>query len=247
MRISPPKPFTFEEGEQAVLLLHGFTGTTNHMKMLGKYLHEKGYTVHAPLYKGHGLSAEELTKTTPEAWWESAYEGYKFLQNQGYKEITVCGISMGGVFACKLATLFPVKNLITMCAPMAKREKDSLMKRMLSYAKTYKEFEGKAAEVIQEEVKALEQMPFEALADFNDMVLETSKSLHRITAPTLIIQGCLDDHVYQASAEIIYEGVSSTHKTLKWYEESGHVITMDKEKMHVFEDVHTFLTQPKDH
>lgn len=245
MRISPPKPFTFQGGERAVLLLHGFTGTTNHMRMLGKYLHEQGYTVHAPLYEGHGVSPEELTNTTPKQWWNSALEGYHALQEKGYEDISVIGISMGGVFACKLAMLFPVSTLVTMCSPMVKRDKDSLKKRMLSYAKTYKEFEGKTFDVIQEELTALEKFPFEALNEFKDMVLQTKEELSTITAPSLVIQGILDDHVYQESAEVIYQGVSSSLKEIRWYENSGHVITMDKEKKQVFEDVHAFLEKAK--
>ena len=55
MKIIAPKPFTIESGKRAVLLLHGFTGNPNDVKRLGRYLAERNYTVHAPLYKGHGL------------------------------------------------------------------------------------------------------------------------------------------------------------------------------------------------
>ena len=36
MQIKKPQPFTFEEGERAVLLLHGFTGHTADVRMLGR-------------------------------------------------------------------------------------------------------------------------------------------------------------------------------------------------------------------
>ena len=35
MRIAQPKPFFFEAGKRAVLLLHGFTGTSADVRMLG--------------------------------------------------------------------------------------------------------------------------------------------------------------------------------------------------------------------
>ncbi len=43
------------------------------------------------------------------------------------------------------------------------------------------------------------------------------------------------------SANIIYDNVESDDKEIKWYEESGHVITFDKEKEQLHEDVYNFL------
>lgn len=63
MKIVTPKPFTFKGGDKAVLLLHGFTGNTADVRMLGRYLNERGYTCHAPQYKGHGVPPEELVHT----------------------------------------------------------------------------------------------------------------------------------------------------------------------------------------
>lgn len=41
MKIAQPKPFTFEGGEKAVLLLHGFTGNSADVRMLGRFLEKK--------------------------------------------------------------------------------------------------------------------------------------------------------------------------------------------------------------
>jgi carboxylesterase len=43
------------------------------------------------------------------------------------------------------------------------------------------------------------------------------------------------------SANIIYKEVESEKKDLKWYENSSHVITLDKEKEQLHEDVYAFL------
>ena len=50
MQIKLPKPFFFEEGKRAVLLLHGFTGNSADVRQLGRYLQKKGYTSYAPQY-----------------------------------------------------------------------------------------------------------------------------------------------------------------------------------------------------
>ncbi len=41
MKLVAPKPFTFEGGKRAVLLLHGFTGTTADVRMLGRFCKKK--------------------------------------------------------------------------------------------------------------------------------------------------------------------------------------------------------------
>ena len=76
MRIAQPKPFFFESGKRAVLLLHGFTGNSADVRMLGRFLEKKGYTSLAPHYKGHGVPPEELIHTGPEEWWEDVLAGY---------------------------------------------------------------------------------------------------------------------------------------------------------------------------
>ncbi len=42
MQIKLPKPFFFEEGKRAVLLLHGFTGNSSDVRQLGRFLQKKG-------------------------------------------------------------------------------------------------------------------------------------------------------------------------------------------------------------
>src|SRR3954454_17443830 len=98
MKVVAPKAFTLEGGKRAVLLLHGFTGSTKDVKRLGQYLHKRGYTCHAPMYSGHGVTPEELLLTSPADWWQDVVNGYYHLKNLGYEEIAVAVISLGGVF-----------------------------------------------------------------------------------------------------------------------------------------------------
>src|SRR5699024_10260190 len=110
MKIKDPEPFTFEAGNRAVLLLHGFTGHSADVRMLGRFLESKGYTTHAPIYRGHGVAPEKLIETTPEQWWDDVVQGYQHLQQLGYKEIAVAGLSMGGVLGLELAIHNPIKG-----------------------------------------------------------------------------------------------------------------------------------------
>src|SRR6185437_15627604 len=99
MKIKPPQPFTFGSGPRAVLLLHGFTGSSADVRMLGRFLEKNSYTTYAPHYKGHGVPPEELIISTPAEWWEDVVNGYNMLKQAGYEEIAVAGLSLGGVFS----------------------------------------------------------------------------------------------------------------------------------------------------
>ena len=243
MKVVAPKSFTYRGGEKAVLLLHGFTGSTADVRRLGKHLQRHGYTCHAPLYKGHGIEPNVLIQTGPKDWWLDVIDGYNFLRDEGYKEIAVAGVSLGGVFSLKLGIERPVKGIVLMCAPAEGKNINDLYKRVLNYAKGFKKFEGKDEEQIIEEMKEFEQTPMRSLKELQQLIIETRGKINQINSPIFILQGSLDEPLYQKSAQFIYENVNTNDKQMKWYEHSGHIITLDKEREKVYEDVHTFLNK----
>jgi carboxylesterase len=241
MRKLVPRPFTFKAGKRAVLLLHGFTGNSADVRMLGRFLEGKGYTCHAPIFKGHGVPPEELIHTGPEDWWQDAMAGYEFLKNEGYEEIAVAGLSLGGVMSLKLGYTVPVKGIVPMCAPMHIKTEEVMYHGVLGYAKEYKKMEGKPAEQIEAEVKELEKSTMVTLKALQDLIKEVRENVDMIYAPTFVVQARHDHIINPDSANIIYNEVESVHKEIKWYEESGHVITLDKERDQLHEDVYAFL------
>lgn len=243
MKIVQPKPFFFEHGPRAVLLLHGFTGTSADVRMFGRYLEKKGYTSHAPHYRGHGVPPEELIKTNPDQWWEDVVEGYEFLRSKGYEEIAVAGLSLGGVFSLKLSMEYPVLGIAPMCAPMSMKTTDLMYEGVLQYAEQYKKYEGKSEEEIEREVAALREQTMDSLPELQQLVKDTRATLDEVYAPAFVVQGRLDRVIDPQSAQVIYDDISSSDKTLKWYEESGHIITLDKEKEQLHEDLFAFLEQ----
>lgn len=242
MRVQPPKPFTFNGGKRAVLLLHGFTGNSADVRMLGRFLEKNGYTCHAPVYQGHGVPPEELLKYSPDDWWEDVNKAYKLLQNMGHDEIAVAGLSLGGVFSLKLAYSVPVKGVVPMCAPMYLRSEERLYQGVLEYARGYKKMEGKTFEQIEQEIAELEKQNLKELIQQNSKLIEEVKgNIDMIYAPIFIVQARNDNMINPESANVIYNEVQSANKTMKWYEHSGHVITVDKEKDQLHEDVLQFL------
>ena len=241
MRIAQPKPFFFESGKRAVLLLHGFTGNSSDVRMLGRFLEKNGYTSLAPHYKGHGVPPEELIHTGPSDWWKDVMRGYDQLKAAGYDEIAVAGLSLGGVFSLKLGYTVPIKGIVTMCAPMSMKTTELMYEGVLKYARDYKRYEGKNASSIEEEVEALQKQSMESLSDLRNLVYDVRDHIDHVYAPLFVVQGRQDTVIDVNSANVIHDEVESFEKQIKWYENSGHVITLDQEKEQLHKDILEFL------
>ncbi|MCP3741587.1 alpha/beta hydrolase [Rossellomorea sp. BNER] len=241
MKTVLPKPFTFEAGPRAVLLLHGFTGNSADVRMLGRFLEKKGYSSHAPHYKGHGVPPEELVHTGPKDWWQDVLNGYEHLKSKGYEEIAVAGLSLGGVFSLKLGYTVPVKGIVPMCAPMYIKSEEVMYQGVVDYAREFKKFEGKSGDIIEKEMEEFKNTPMNTLRALQDLISDVRNNVDMIYSPTFVIQARNDHMINTDSANIIYNEVESEQKDIKWFEESGHVITLDKEKEQLHEDVYQFL------
>lgn len=239
MQIKLPEPFFFEEGKRAVLLLHGFTGNSSDVRQLGRFLQKKGYTSYAPQYEGHAAPPEEILKSSPFVWFKDALDGYDFLVDKGYDEIVVAGLSLGGCYALKLSLNRDVKGIVTMCSPMYIKTEGAMFKGVLEYARNFKKYEGKDEATIQKEMDNFK--PTDTLKELQGQIQDVREHIDEVMDPLLVIQAEQDQMINTDSANIIYNESESDDKDIKWYANSGHVITIDKEKELVFEDVYNFL------
>lgn len=239
MQIKLPEPFFFEEGNRAVLLLHGFTGNSSDVRQLGRFLQKKGYTSYAPQYEGHAAPPEEILKSSPFVWFKDALDGYDFLVDKGYDEIVVAGLSLGGCYALKLSLNRDVKGIVTMCSPMYIKTEGAMFKGVLEYARNFKKYEGKDEATIQKEMDNFK--PTDTLKELQGQIQDVREHIDELMDPLLVIQAEQDQMINTDSANIIYNESESDDKDIKWYANSGHVITIDKEKELVFEDVYNFL------
>ena len=241
MKIIPPKPFTIKAGMRAVLLLHGFAGNTNDVKRLGKYLSDRNYTVHAPLYAGHGSGPYALIQSKPTDWWQSTINDYEELRRLGYEEIAVAGVSLGGIFSLRLGAERPIKAIVPMSAPALAKNTDSLQNRIIDYAINYKKLTGTYNEEqdSRSNVAKLVEMP--ELKNLQSLINDTSNKLSVINTPVHILRGLEDDEYYRQSADLIYSSVNSHIKSVKTFVNSDHILTLGKERDLVFEEVYRFF------
>ncbi|MCU5747103.1 carboxylesterase [Staphylococcus sp. SQ8-PEA] len=241
MKIKLPQPFLFEEGKKAVLLLHGFTGSSADVRQLGRYLQKQGYTCYAPQYEGHGAPPEEILKSSPHVWFKDVLDAYDHLKDLGYDEIAVAGLSLGGCYALKLSLNRDVKGIVTMCSPMYIKTEGSMFEGVLKYARQFKQYEGKEPQQIEQEMQAFQ--PTSTLKELQHQIQDIREHIDDVLDPLLVIQAEQDEMINPNSVNIIYNEADTdeAEKDIQWYANSGHVITIDKEKEEVFKSVHQFL------
>jgi carboxylesterase len=112
---------------------------------------------------------------------------------------------------------------------------------ILEYAREYKKYEGKSEEQIEMEMKEFAKTPMNTLKALQDLISDVRQHVDMIYSPVFVVQARHDNMINTDSANIIYNEAESDEKEIKWYEESGHVITLDKEREQLHEDVYRFL------
>jgi carboxylesterase len=245
MKVKLPEAFYFDESSDfAVLLLHGFTGNTSDVRQLGRFLQKKGITSYSFNYEGHAETPENILESSPHIWYKQVLEAHDYLKEQGYDKIFAAGVSLGGTFALRLAADRELIGLTTICSPMFIKEHEALMEGYITYARTFKRrFEDKDEATIEREIKASLNDREDMLQDLNTAISAGKDVLDDVFNPVFVAQGVKDEVINTESADIIYEGISTEedNKELKWYENSGHVLTIDNDKQELFDDLYRFM------
>jgi len=94
--------FFLKKGEDAVLLVHGLTGTPAEMRAIANQLAKDGFSVMCPLLSGHCGSVGELKRSKWQDWYGSIEQAFEALKLE-YPRVYVAGLSMGALIALKLA------------------------------------------------------------------------------------------------------------------------------------------------
>lgn len=243
MQVKIPEKFHFKEGTKpyVVLMLHGFTGNTSDVRQLGRYLEKHDIPSYSFNYEGHGEAPEKILKSSPYIWYKQVVDTYDELKTQ-YDRVCVVGLSIGGVFGLRLTLDREVEALATVCSPMSLKTNDELSENFKTYARMFKSrFEQKDEGEIEKEIDLLSgESVFE---DIRSFIMSVRDDLDEVYVPTFVAQGEKDVVIDQGSAKIIYDTVDSEEKELIYYKNSGHVLTMDKDKETFFEDYYEFIKE----
>ncbi|WYJ89628.1 carboxylesterase [Enterococcus sp. 9E7_DIV0242] len=242
-KIKLPEPLFVEGGERAVILFHAYSGSSNDVRMLCRFLEKRNYTVYTPIFSGHAtLSPEDILNETVTQWEQDALQAVEFLKSRGYRKIAVLGLSMGGIFAVNLLTrkqpeivgggffcspIYPVKN------------------NVLENFSIYADAVLKTAEIDvlerTERMKKIKESSFQQLQQIEAYAENTAEHLHVIDVPVFVAQAGKDEMIDATGVFRTIEALTKTKITFNWYPNSGHVLTVGPEHKELEQDVANYL------
>ena len=234
-------PFFFDGGPVGVLLIHGFTGAPPEMRPLGKVLAARGLTVAGVRLPGHGTTPEELARTT-RAEWIAACETELAKLRSCCQTLFVGGLSLGALLALWLGAQHDDLAGLILLAPAVKVRDwrmrfTPIAKHFISYVPV-----DHTADSDLDDPDALDHVwcydtrPVAAAAEVYALQQRVRRLLPLVTQPALIVQGKRDGSLPPEAAQITYDRIGSTDKTLIWLEHSGHNVLIDGQRERVWEE-----------
>lgn len=239
-----PQPFFSENGPRAVLLLHAYSGSSNDVRMLSRFLEKHHYTVYAPIFRGHGtMEPKDILEASVSQWQQDVTAALDFLKSKGYREIAIFGLSMGGIFAMK--TLTEAHEAIigggSFCSPLFKTT-NQVPENFLLYAEKVYQAQGFSLDEVTAKVTEISQTQPTQLVAIEELGLSAAEQLGRVKVPVMLVQGGQDEMIDATTVFRSAGALTQTDIVLRWYPTSGHVITVDPVHQQFEKDVLAFVS-----
>ena len=239
-----PETTFFAGGGRGVILMHAYTGSPNDVRLLGRFLNNHGYAVLMPMLTGHGTTnPEDVLATGVAAWQNDLAESIEFMKNQGFQEIAIFGLSLGGVLAMSAIEEHPEYILGggPFCSPIIAESKTNIVPSFVHYAQTAMTNAGVSAADQNRRLPAINAQLQAQLNEIKALTTKVYDKLPLIEQPTLLVQAALDKMIDPQDVYTIEKQLTASPTTLNWYPKSGHVITVGVERQQLQEDVLAFL------
>jgi carboxylesterase len=241
-----PSAFAADGGPVGVLLLHGYTGSVAETRPLGQHLAAQGLSVRCPLLPGHGTTPDELTRISWQAWAEEAESALGELRSR-CRSLFVGGLSMGALLALWLGSEEPeLAGLVPMAPTVEVRNPLLPLTLGLRYVLKYDPRGGIGDEDLvdpqaSERIWCYDETPLWGAAEVYLLQRQVRKALPEIRQPILIFQGRHDAQLPPQAAQMVYDRVSSSDKTLVWLDHSGHNLLVDGERKSIWEQCYSWM------
>lgn len=235
------KPFRYEgSSSKALLMIHGFTGSTNQLRALGQQLTVKeNWTTLGIRLPGHGTTVEDLAQTKWRDWYKSSWVALEEL-SQYYSTVGILGFSLGAALAFYLGAKKNnlVSAVIGLCPGLHLR---GIGKYFVPIIKHFKRTASKGEPKPNDPWRGYHTVPLETMHEVLKFQKLVRKSLPMVKAPILIIQARQDKRVPSKVGQEIARNVASSRKEQFWVENSDHIVVFSAEAPIVFERIANFL------
>lgn len=241
-----PSPFFLDGGPTGILLVHGFTGAPTEMRRVGDYYHAAGLTVSAPLLPGHGSQVADLHKVRWTDWAAHVEAAYQSLKER-CATVFAAGLSLGSLLTLNLAAAHPelpgailyspatwVNNRLLPLTPLARYV-------IQSRPKTRK------SDLVDPEAEGClwcyDDNSVPAAAQLYALQQRVRRLLPALQLPLLLIYSTGDRAITPSSTQRTAELAGSRDKHIIKIEQSGHVITVDRQWWCVAEQTLAWIKQ----
>lgn len=236
------EPFHADGGRIGVLLSHGFTGSPASMVPWGRQLAAAGHTVSVPRLPGHGTTWQEMNTTTWHDWYgelDAALTGLRHTCDW----VAVCGLSMGGALALRLAERRPddVGALVLVNPAIAMKRLDLRFVPLLSRVLPSMPGIGNDIKMAGQDEIGYDRTPLKALASQLHLWRDVRKNLDRVRAPLLMFHSVEDHVVDPTTVRLVMNGVWSPVRELVELTDSYHVATLDHDAPVIMERAAQFI------
>jgi carboxylesterase len=226
-----------------VLCLHGITGTPFEVRPFAEAFGRAGFSVEAPMLAGHGATLADLARTTWADWLASAERALDALRARtGDRPVAICGFSMGGLLALRIARLYPerVAALVVMCTPLRLRRFQVGAVRAIARlpidfgrwsAASIPKPNGSDVSIpeMRHGNPGLPAFPIAALKQLFALMDVVRADLPSVRAPTLVVHA-RHDHVVPMDDSLELTGsLGSEIIERLWLDRSFHVVGLDVE------------------
>ena len=242
------REFELPGGPDAVLLLHGLTGSTFEMTHLARRLAAAGMRCLAPVMAGHGGPPAELVGVGWREWVAKARGD--LVRLSGARRTFVVGCSMGALVACALAHDAPERvDGLVLLSPALELQLYGRLGGLLGRLPALREAvlpKRAGSDVADPEMRkrnrCMDGVPLAAVAELELLAAEVDRQLPGIAAPALVIAGAHDHTVTMSGVRRVARRIGGGPVRLVVLPESWHLVGIDVERDRCAGEVEGFLS-----
>ncbi len=247
--IGVPQVYFDQKNSVGLLFSHGYLSVPAALEEMAKYLFERGINVYLLRLRGHGTDAKALKEISYKAW-ENDFERAFTAMRQVCDKVIIGGFSTGGLLALLHAAKYQVDGVVIVNTAL--KLNNLKVNYVVATLNAFNEMiEALHAHGIKEWIDNKSELadlnypihPLSSVAELEKLMDKTRKSLSKVDAPLLIIQGDKDPVVNAKSAQMVYEGVSTSKKELMLIPRTNHNILTGRDEytVELFKDIYDFM------
>lgn len=238
------------KAKNAVIYVHGYTGSNLENMYQANYLALHGYSVFMPLLPGHGTNYKDLDTTTWQDWVQKVEQTFDYvIDRYNPKRIFLAGHSLGGAIALRLAINHSDKTsgLIMMASPFDfpwYRKMIAKIGKRLGLHLPYDQFHFHDERLYDHPLKetyleTYHKVSFYSVDQILQLVELNRQELSKVQCPTKFIYAKHDYLIPESSITIIKENFQDPD--ISFVEYSDHVLVIDTDKEKVANHILEFL------